>query len=158
MEQEGFDRNLNLLRYKQDTGKLSCGLITSQDDFIKFGLMDNFEATTLKLFQRLWSDDSEFRTRMYHYCSYNCINFYMLPEYGQSNNKHYHGLIGFPSPQVRKRFQVWFNKNFGKLYTSTKTDINKWYGYVHKSQTDTTYFKCMYAFGDGEFDSNNVTM
>lgn len=151
---EVFEGNLTCLT-KQDLGrKLSCGLISDRCDFVKYAQMDNFECCTIMLKPEVWEDDSQFRSRMYHYCSYNQMNYYLVPEVGVNSNLnlHYHGLISFSNYQNRRRFVSWLNKNWGKFYCSTKTDVNNWYNYVHKGVKEQS----LYLF-DKEYEVNIPT-
>lgn len=145
--QEVFAGNLTCLTKRALPRKLTCGLIHSRDDFIRFGQMDNFEAVTIKLKPTLWSDDLNFRRRLYDYMRNRNMNYYLVPETGSGGlNLHYHGLIGFGYSKHRRCFVSWLNKNFGKFYASGKTDINRWYNYVHKGTDDELV---PYLFDDG---------
>lgn len=145
-----FEGNLTCLTIHDRTRLLSCGLIENRFDFQFYGLMDNFECCTIKLMPKFWADDSDFRYRLYHYCSYNNMNYYLIPEVGASLNLHYHGLISFPDYKVRRRFTSWLNKGFGKFFVGTKTEINGWYNYVTKGIKPEETF---YLF-DEKFDPN----
>jgi len=66
------------------------------------------------------------------------IDYLLAMEVGQTTNLHYHGILLFPTPLIRKHFQVWFNKSFGKLYVSDKGDADGWYRYSLKGYAEAT--------------------
>lgn len=73
-----------------------------------------------------------------NYCIKNHIDFYLTKEV--AGQVHYHGMISYPEPRLRKNFQKWFNRNYGFFYVSHKyNDWRKWYQYVHKDIPETDY-------------------
>lgn len=111
---------------------VSCPLY--QDQFLQVFHYDNVEAVTLKCSPTWWEYQDLFVKDFAAYCSKRCIEYYLVAEKGKGGNLHFHGIMGFPFDNIRKRFLSWFNKYFGKYHKSEKDNAQGWYDYIHKAQ------------------------
>lgn len=115
--------------------------------FVSFLSYDNYEAVTLKPRPEFWNILclTDLARRTSAYCMSRQIEFYFVKEVGKGTNAHYHGIMGFPSSFVKKRFSNWFNKNYGAFKISPKPPASKidfidcialggWYEYIHKQR------------------------
>lgn len=95
-------------------------------------LFDNCEAVTLKLRPDLWEHSDLFTVDFTKYCKGRDIHYVLYQEVGKTNNVHFHGIMLFPFDKIRKNFQVWFNKYYGKYFKSEKGNSLGWHNYCAK--------------------------
>lgn len=118
------------------------------DQFETAMLFDNCEAVTLSLKPMLWDPlyahlfEEDFR----RYCRARQIDYVLYPETGKAGNNHYHGIMIFPFGKIRKNFQVWFNKYFGKYYQGEKGDGTAWHYYCTKQSAFNVHREIPYLF------------
>lgn len=109
--------------------------LIDREKFCSLYFADNCEAVTLKLKPIYWIETyakSIFERDFCKYCDKREIGYLLIAEYGEHGNYHWHGIMTWPHQDVRKRFQTWFNKYFGKFHSSDKGDANGWYNYITK--------------------------
>lgn len=96
-------------------------------NFVNYGAYHNVECITLAPHP----DSPSIRlSKFISYCLKHSILFYLVQE--KAGQVHYHGLLAFPFAKERKLFQVYFNRNYGRFFQSTKADLGGWYWYCHK--------------------------
>lgn len=114
----------------------SYGIIQSsqgmQDNFYLLYHFANCFPVTLKCTPGFWDYPGYVEKDLMKYMDRVGIEYLLTMERGLSGNLHYHGILLFPTEVSRKRFQVWFNKGYGKFYVSDKGDPDGWYSYIMK--------------------------
>lgn len=103
-----------------------------QDKFEDTMSYDNCEAVTLKFDPTFWGYQDLCEKDIVKYCTKRAIRYYLVAERGPGGNYHMHGIMVFPFEDARKRFQTWFNKQFGHFKVSTKSNAVGWFNYIMK--------------------------
>lgn len=103
------------------------------DNFLPFFMRETALCVTLKPRPpnpTQLKDDTLINGHFSAYCARNNITYYFQRE--EAGQTHFHGLMDFPTGQVRKNFVKWYNRAYGSFGVSNKTAPYGWYTYVHK--------------------------
>lgn len=104
-----------------------------QNSFLSVFHMDNVYPVTLKLKPIYWAFTELLEKDLQKYFTKRCIDVLLVAERGENDNLHYHGLIGFPYADIKRKFEMWFRKSYGTIHYSEKGDAKGWESYVYKN-------------------------
>lgn len=128
----------------------------SQKEDYQFAMdFDNCYAVTLK-FKKVYHGKREYQLMAYEdLCKYlrkKVIDFDLHEEHTETNY-HLHGIMVFPGYQKDiNNFRRWFNRYFGTVHFSDKTDYGNWWEYVNKGEINNEPKPIGYMFGDADDD------